>query len=935
LSKGHYKKYLYICNKKALIVIKVFLTFVDIQNMIEYVSQEGFYTLNIKRLFLYVIACGIFAFGGINSAMAATYNVIYDCNATDGGTGTAPDTETVTGGEDFTPATNTCTPPNGKHFSGWLIDGTNDILPAGVPMTYNYGNGINLIAQYTAGKFSIITTNLSQGTTGLTLKFYMSASGNFTVDCGSDGTLAGTDVSGTTITRTTTTEDEYTCTYTTGGIKTITFDGTADGYNTSTNVAAIAFYQWHLMNSTTTTRFYDNNTYIASINGNLSNIFPYLGDSDGQRPIFSKTFYKCVNLTSIPSELFSGFTNVTNASYMFRETFSYCTGLQTIPENLFSAFINVTNAQNMFFFTFLNCTGLQTTPENLFFSLGRTENAEGMFYGTFSGCTGLTSIPKELFSAFENVEYAPNMFSSTFYNCTSLESIDKDLFSAFTNVTNATSMFNSTFYNCTSLTSIDNMFTAFENVEDATYMFGSTFSNCTSLESIDKDLFSAFENVEDAYYMFYNTFRGCTGLTSIPSELFDKISVADAYTFQSTFSGCTGLTSLPDSLFAKITNVTTMTSNGNLVCNAFEGTFSGCTGLSGYIPPTFFKGLIDNNVEYKPDMMKDIFANTGLDTSCSGDTTRYETPYDSYWDGHVSCTPAHVVDYNCGDGTAPTPANQNTGEYLNFTVAQNTCTAPNNQHFTGWLISDSDNTIVQPGDAFQYLYTTNKTLTAQWENDVINIFLNWFNDNTQLDVPATSQTCEYGGGITLPEPNPSKPGYAFRGWRVRPRFDMTTLSAAEPSGDWMSKGFIYGDNQQFCDVNEEGTTCDDPRLADLSNGEWSVSFGADGTIKGIARCSKTAGETNGLWNNGYNVFPENIRTDVSDDLNETGAKYCWCRASGHAESGSNNYQSVASPAWVFYVDDRLAGYCTRYCAGYCARGVFDYSAFRRAIFLGQ
>jgi len=709
------------------------------------VFDKAFLYRYMKRLLTCVVACVILMFCELNSVMAATYTVTYDCNATNGGTGTAPGTETVTGGEDFTPATNTCTPPNGKHFSGWLIDGTNDILPAGVPMTYNYGNGINLIAQYTAGKFSIITTNLSQGTTGLTLKFYMSASGNFTVDCGSDGTLAGTGVSGTTITRTTTTEDEYTCTYTTGGIKTITFDGTADGYANPGNpyIAAISFYQWHLNNNNN--RVYDNNTYIASINGNLSNIFPYLGDSDGQRPIFYETFRNCRYLTSIPLELFSGFTNVTNANnmfqhtfigcrwltsvpkelfsaftnvtnanYMFHRTFYSCTGLTSIPKELFSAFTNVTNANYMFNFTFIGCNNLTSIPKELFSAFTSVTNASNMFDGTFSSCTGLTLIPKELFSAFTNVTSAGNMFNGTFSSCTGLTSIPKELFSAFTNVTSAGGIFRSTFSDCTSLTSIPKeLFSAFTSVTSAGSMFRSTFSGCTGLTSVPKELFSAFTSVTSATYMFNSTFSSCTGLTSIPSELFDKISVADAYAFQSTFSGCTGLTSLPDSLFAKITNVTTTTSNGNLVCSAFDGTFSGCTGLSGYIPPTFFKGLIDNNVEYKPNMMEDIFANTGLDTSCSGDITRYETPYDSYWDGHVSCTPAHVVDYNCGDGTAPTPESQNTGEYLNFTPAQNTCTAPNNQHFTGWLISDTD-TVVQPGDPFQYLYTTNKTLTAQW-----------------------------------------------------------------------------------------------------------------------------------------------------------------------------------------------------------------------------
>jgi hypothetical protein len=196
----------------------------------------------------------------------------------------------------------------------------------------------------------------------------------------------------------------------------------------------------------------------------------------------------------------------------------------------------------------------------------------------------------------------------------------------------------------------------------------------------------------------------------------------------------------------------------------FNGTFQDCSNLSGYIPPTFFGLDINNHIGY--NMLNDIFNGTNLDTSCPSGTVSYPTGYEAYLNGYVLCTPAHVVDYNCGAGTTPAPANQNTGEYLNFTVAQNICTAPNNQHFTGWLISDSDNTIVQPGDAFQYLYTTNKTLTAQWTENT-DIPLTWYDDNhNQLDVQNAAQTCQYSGTIIFPENPPKRTGYKLVEWIV-------------------------------------------------------------------------------------------------------------------------------------------------------------------------
>ena len=52
------------------------------------------------------------------------------------------------------------------------------------------------------------------------------------------------------------------------------------------------------------------------------------------------------------------------------------------------------------------------------------------------------------------------------------------------------------------------------------------------------------------------------------------------------------------------------------------------------------------------------------------------------------------------------------------------------------------------------------SLRAEWTANTIS--LKYYNGNTEY----TSNTCPYGGGITLPENNPSKPGYSFVGWRL-------------------------------------------------------------------------------------------------------------------------------------------------------------------------
>ena len=148
-----------------------------------------------------------------------------------------------------------------------------------------------------SAKFSITTITLDADDV---VKFSISASGTFFVDCGDGGTLSGTGVSGKTITRTDTTNDTYTCTYSTGGAKTLNFGGVATAYTTSSNVAAISFY----MASDGT------QNKIAAISGSLGALFPTIGSGgEGNQPRFFETFRGASNFTGpIPSTLFSGVT---------------------------------------------------------------------------------------------------------------------------------------------------------------------------------------------------------------------------------------------------------------------------------------------------------------------------------------------------------------------------------------------------------------------------------------------------------------------------------------------------------------------------------------------------------------------------------------------------------------------------------------------------
>ena len=593
---------------------------------------------------------------------ANEYTVTYSCGD---GTGTPPANDTAIGGLMFTPAASTCTRAN-YVFMGWNVSGTNDTVSNS--FRWNYNSNKTLTANWLSVPFSITTTSLAADTV---FSFTMSAAGTFYIDWG-DGTPLET------ISKTSISSQTYTHTYTTGGVKTIRYGGTATNYNPDWNTATI--------------NFSNSCDYIGAIDGNLSAIFPYISANaaDGAQPRFESTFDGCSHLTAIPDTLFSGYT--TASSYMFALTFVGCTGLTDIPEDLFANI--TTTSYSTFMGTFAGCTGLTEIPEDLFshittvasgtFGLtflgcsGLTEIPSGLFHSittgtsqlfssTFASCTGLTEIPEDLFSTITNTTNATNMFNSTFQNCTGLTEIPEDLFSNIT--TGESNMFNSTFQNCTGLTEIPE--DLFSNITTGTdFMFYSTFQGCTGLTAIPEDLFSGITTV--APYMFYHTFHGCTGLTSIPDDLFSGITTGANYMFMSTFSGCTGLTSIPAGLFSNIsTSADYMFSNTFNGCTGvtalpenlfsgvttaaiymFNGTFDGCTSMAGYIPPSTFAGLIANGHPSASGMWSNTFRGTQLVTSCPTGTTQYTTGY--IWEeGRKSC---ELKSYTCTAGNY-VPAN--------------------------------------------------------------------------------------------------------------------------------------------------------------------------------------------------------------------------------------------------------------------------------------
>ena len=569
----------------------------------------------------------------------------YDYNTTSGKTSASQCQISCSGGTYVDTANATCTDAGAGYYAAASVTnygstGTRTACPAGTTTTITNASSasdcraacnndeifeyVNGIASCIPAKFTVTTTNLNINE-NTEFKFNLSAKGTFYVDCGTDGTLSGTGAVDNTITRGNTTNALYTCTYTTGGVKTIKFAGVATAYSTSNTVAAISFYT----NATP--------GLVGEISGSLGAMFPTLGSTNGLQPRFYNTFYNCTNMTgSIPSGLFTGISGAP-ATYMFGATFQNCSGLTgSIPSGLFGN-LSGAPAKFMFSYTFRNCSGLTgSIPSGLFGNISGAP-ATQMFSGTFYNCSGLTgSIPSGLFG---NLSGAPaaDMFNATFSYCSGLTgSIPSGLFGNLSGAP-ASGMFNYTFGDCSGLTGsipsglfgnlsgalAGSMFSytfggcssltgsipsgLFGNLSGAPKidMFSSTFRGCSGLSgSIPSGLFGNISGAPE-YGMFYATFMGCSSLTgSIPSGLFGNLSGApETHMFNSTFNGCSGLTgSIPSGLFGNL--------SGAPAYEMFAGTFGGCSGLTGYIPKDIFENITGSGG------ISGIFTGTNLYTTC-------------------------------------------------------------------------------------------------------------------------------------------------------------------------------------------------------------------------------------------------------------------------------------------------------------------------------
>jgi len=205
---------------------------------------------------------------------------------------------------------------------------------------------------------------------------------------------------------------------------------------------------------------------------------------------------------------------------------------------------------------------------------------------------------------------------------------------------------------------------------------------------------------------FTSSARYIAKISGSLTDLFPEYGsgVGNVPLFYRTFYNCSELQSIPENLFRGITQPTSYT---------FYQTFYGCTGLTGFIPPSTFGGLIQNNSPYTGSMMNNIFYNaSSLATSCSAPHRKYTTNYESYWNSRVSCGTEYALTYVMNGGTNYTGAPTTFWDDAATTI--NGIPTKTNNIFTGWCADSGLSDCVMSYTIPIYTITP-QTLYAAWQ----------------------------------------------------------------------------------------------------------------------------------------------------------------------------------------------------------------------------
>ena len=211
-------------------------------------------------------------------------------------------------------------------------------------------------------------------------------------------------------------------------------------------------------------------------------------------------------------------------------------------------------------------------------------------------------------------------------------------------------------------------------------------------------------------------------------------------------------------------------------------------------------------------------------------------------------------------------------------------------------------------------YSGNTNLQADWAPNTINI--RWYNNNTLMTVQEAANTCTYDDVLNVPSTAPTRVGYTFDGWTVRPEINFATTIPTNVNGiERWAIGWYNNANYCWYDTNTGSSwkvDCNsDSTYNELQPYEWKVHY-EHGDLYGMSGCSTTGG-----------------RFSFSGTPTIGTGQYCWCKATGYK---ATNASVVSGPifalSWLLFDDHHDGVYCARHCATNCSY----YAATRIALF---
>ncbi len=190
------------------------------------------------------------------------------------------------------------------------------------------------------------------------------------------------------------------------------------------------------------------------------------------------------------------------------------------------------------------------------------------------------------------------------------------------------------------------------------------------------------------------------------------------------------------------------------------------------------------------------------------------------------------------------------------------------------------------------------TLYARYQGNDIDLF--WWNNNSQLSVQSAAQSCDYGGGVTVPTNTLSKTGYTFGGW------DLKTCRLSNLTGSVTGYGYKSISDGSGSNAATYGLT---------ANGTWGATLG-NGKVTGIALCSSTTGSSRG--------------TKGTPVETQSSGRSCWCRVTSYTLTGESACSNLVS-SWVFDANMSNLSTCQSQCAYHCGYYVQNNATFKAAI----